>query len=188
MITLALSKGRIFDESLPLLAAAGIEVRDDPDKSRKLILATSRADLRVVLVRASDVPTYVRHGGAHLGVAGLDVLLEHDDGLDRPAEPARHELRDPPRLWLGHGGHALPSGQRRPLLVRQLDLRHGLALYVLPRRECHGDRRDGRDLVLRLALPLPDVRSMIGSGGDPRSVRGRYGVGAWRPSSPRSAL
>ena len=86
MITLALSKGRIFDESLPLLAAAGIEVRDDPDKSRKLILATSRADLRVVLVRASDVPTYVRHGGAHLGVAGLDVLLEHDDGLYRPLD------------------------------------------------------------------------------------------------------
>jgi ATP phosphoribosyltransferase len=77
MITLALSKGRIFDDSLPLLAAAGVEVLDDPEKSRKLILATSRADLRVVLVRASDVPTYVQHGGADLGVAGLDVLLEH---------------------------------------------------------------------------------------------------------------
>ena len=77
MITLALSKGRIFDDSLPLLSAAGIEVLDDPEKSRKLILATNRADLRVVLVRASDVPTYVQHGGADLGVAGLDVLLEH---------------------------------------------------------------------------------------------------------------
>jgi ATP phosphoribosyltransferase len=77
MITLALSKGRIFDDSLPLLAAAGIEVRDDPEKSRKLILATNRADLRVVLVRATDVPTYVQHGGADLGVAGLDTLLEH---------------------------------------------------------------------------------------------------------------
>ncbi|MDE2612234.1 MAG: ATP phosphoribosyltransferase [Burkholderiales bacterium] len=86
MITLALSKGRIFDESLPLLAAAGIEVLDDPERSRKLILATNRADLRVVLVRASDVPTYVSHGGAHLGVAGLDVLLEHDDGLYRPLD------------------------------------------------------------------------------------------------------
>jgi ATP phosphoribosyltransferase len=80
MITLALSKGRIFDDSLPLLAAAGIEVLDDPERSRKLILATSRADLRVVLVRASDVPTYVQHGGADLGVAGLDVLLEHANG------------------------------------------------------------------------------------------------------------
>ena len=86
MITLALSKGRIFDDTLPLLAAAGIEVLDDPEKSRKLILATNRSDLRVVLVRAADVPTYVQHGGAHLGVAGLDVLLEHDDGLYRPLD------------------------------------------------------------------------------------------------------
>ena len=94
MITLALSKGRIFDDSLPLLAAAGIEVADDPEKSRKLILATNRADLRVVLVRASDVPTYVQHGGADLGVAGLDVLLEHgaesgaggNAGLYRPLD------------------------------------------------------------------------------------------------------
>ena len=77
MITLALSKGRIFDDSLPLLRAAGIEVLEDPDKSRKLILGTSNPGVRVVLVRASDVPTYVQHGGADLGVAGLDVLLEH---------------------------------------------------------------------------------------------------------------
>ena len=70
MITLALSKGRIFEDSLPLLAAAGIEVLDDPEKSRKLILSTSRPDLRVVLVRATDVPTYVQYGGADLGVAG----------------------------------------------------------------------------------------------------------------------
>ncbi len=77
MITLALSKGRIFDDSLPLLRAAGIEVLEDPEKSRKLILATSRPDVQVVLVRASDVPTYVQHGGADLGVAGFDTLLEH---------------------------------------------------------------------------------------------------------------
>ncbi len=76
MITLALSKGRIFDDSLPLLRAAGIQVLEDPEQSRKLILATSRPDVRVVLVRASDVPTYVQRGGADLGVAGLDVLLE----------------------------------------------------------------------------------------------------------------
>ncbi|MDE2081592.1 MAG: ATP phosphoribosyltransferase [Burkholderiales bacterium] len=82
MITLALSKGRIFDDSLPLLRDAGIEVLDDPEHSRKLILATNRADLRVVLVRASDVPTYVEHGGADLGVAGLDVLLEHAQASD----------------------------------------------------------------------------------------------------------
>ncbi len=76
-ITLALSKGRIFDDALPLLAAAGIEVTDDPDKSRKLILATTHPGVRVLLVRASDVPTYVEQGGADLGVAGLDTLIEH---------------------------------------------------------------------------------------------------------------
>jgi len=78
MLTLALSKGRIFDATLPLLKAAGIEVRDDPEKSRKLILATSRPDVRVVIVRASDVPTYVQYGGADLGVTGLDTLIEHN--------------------------------------------------------------------------------------------------------------
>ncbi|WPB57595.1 ATP phosphoribosyltransferase [Xylophilus sp. GOD-11R] len=78
MITLALSKGRIFEETLPLLAAAGIEVLEDPEKSRKLILPTSRPEVRVVLVRASDVPTYVEYGGADLGVTGLDTLLEHN--------------------------------------------------------------------------------------------------------------
>ena len=70
MITLALSKGRIFDETLPLLKAAGIEVLDDPDKTRKLILATNQPDVRVVLVRATDVPTYVQYGGADLGITG----------------------------------------------------------------------------------------------------------------------
>ena len=77
MITLALSKGRIFDETLPLLRAAGVEVTEDPEKSRKLILPTTQSDLRVVLVRATDVPTYVAQGGADLGVVGLDTLIEH---------------------------------------------------------------------------------------------------------------
>jgi ATP phosphoribosyltransferase len=85
--TIALSKGRIFDETLPLLAAAGIEVTEDPEKSRKLILPTSRADTRVVLVRATDVPTYVEHGGADLGVVGLDTLIEHGGaGLYQPLD------------------------------------------------------------------------------------------------------
>ena len=87
MITLALSKGRIFDETLPLLAAAGITPAEDPETSRKLIIGTSRADLRIVLVRASDVPTYVQHGAADLGVAGQDVLMEHGgDGLYLPVD------------------------------------------------------------------------------------------------------
>ncbi|MGR6797168.1 ATP phosphoribosyltransferase [Sphaerotilus sulfidivorans] len=87
MITLALSKGRIFEETLPLLAAAGIEVLEDPEKSRRLILPTNRADVQVVLVRATDVPTYVEHGGADLGVAGKDVLIEHGgEGLYQPLD------------------------------------------------------------------------------------------------------
>ncbi|HUG23223.1 ATP phosphoribosyltransferase [Piscinibacter sp.] len=87
MITLALSKGRIFDETLPLLKAAGIEVSEDPEKSRKLIIGTSRPDVRVVLVRATDVPTYVQYGGADLGVAGRDTLLEHGGaGLYQPLD------------------------------------------------------------------------------------------------------
>ncbi len=77
MITLALSKGRIFDETLPLLRAAGIEVLDDPEKTRKLILSTNQPGLRVLVVRASDVPTYVQYGGADLGITGKDTLLEH---------------------------------------------------------------------------------------------------------------
>ena len=87
MITLALSKGRIFEETLPLLKAAGIEVLEDPEKTRKLILPTNRPDVRVVLVRATDVPTYVQHGGADLGVAGKDVLIEHGgEGLYQPLD------------------------------------------------------------------------------------------------------
>ena len=77
-ITLALSKGRIYDETLPLLQAAGIEVLEHPERSRKLILPTNRPEVRVVLVRATDVPTYVEHGGADLGVCGKDTLIEHD--------------------------------------------------------------------------------------------------------------
>jgi ATP phosphoribosyltransferase len=87
MLTLALSKGRIFEETLPLLKAAGIEVLEDPEKSRKLIIGTTRPDVRVVLVRATDVPTYVQYGGADLGVAGKDILLEHGgEGLYQPLD------------------------------------------------------------------------------------------------------
>ena len=87
MITFALPKGRIFDEIVPLLAAAGIAVSEDPEKTRKLIVGTSRPDVRLVLVRASDVPTYVQYGGADLGVVGKDTLLEHGgEGLYQPLD------------------------------------------------------------------------------------------------------
>lgn len=87
MITLALSKGRIFDETVPLLAQAGIRLLDDPERSRKLILDTDHPDIRVVLVRATDVPTYVEYGGADLGITGKDVLLEYGDaGFYQPVD------------------------------------------------------------------------------------------------------
>ena len=87
MITLALSKGRIFEETLPLLKAAGIEVLEDPEKSRKLILTTNQPNVRVLVVRATDVPTYVEYGGADLGITGKDTLIEHgSQGLYQPLD------------------------------------------------------------------------------------------------------
>ena len=87
MITLALSKGRIFEETVPLLKAAGIEVLDDPEKSRKLILDTNQPNVRVLVVRATDVPTYVQYGGADMGITGKDTLLEHgSQGLYQPLD------------------------------------------------------------------------------------------------------
>jgi ATP phosphoribosyltransferase len=87
VITIALSKGRIFDETLPLLRAAGIRTTDDLETSRKLVLATNRRDVRLIIVRAADVPTYVRYGAADLGVAGKDVLDEHGgQGLYQPLD------------------------------------------------------------------------------------------------------
>jgi len=86
-ITIALSKGRIFSESLPLLAAAGVHPAEDPETSRRLIIGTSRADVSIIVVRASDVPTYVRYGAADLGVAGKDVLHEQgSEGLYQPLD------------------------------------------------------------------------------------------------------
>ncbi len=87
MITIALSKGRIFEETTPLLAAAGITALEDPETSRKLILPTNRDDVRLIIVRASDVPTYVQYGAADLGIAGKDVLNEHGgQGLYQPLD------------------------------------------------------------------------------------------------------
>jgi ATP phosphoribosyltransferase len=84
---MALSKGRIFDETAPLLARVGIRPRANPETSRKLVIATNRRDLRLIVVRASDTPTYVQHGGADLGIAGGDVLVEHGgEGLYQPLD------------------------------------------------------------------------------------------------------
>ncbi|MDT4330372.1 ATP phosphoribosyltransferase [Methylomonas sp. MED-D] len=85
MLTIAVSKGRIYEEALPFLEQAGITPTDDPDKSRKLILQTTRSDVQLVIIRATDVPTFVEYGAADLGIAGKDVLLEH--GAESLYEP-----------------------------------------------------------------------------------------------------
>ena len=85
MLTIAVSKGRIYEEALPLLAEAGITPVDDPKKCRKLILQTTRDDVQLIIIRATDVPTFVEYGAADLGIAGKDVLLEH--GADSLYEP-----------------------------------------------------------------------------------------------------
>src|SRR3954469_18121812 len=86
-ISIALSKGRIFEETMPLLARVGLEPKENPERSRKLIIGTRRRDVRLIVVRASDTPTYVQHGGADLGIAGRDVLAEHGgEGLYQPLD------------------------------------------------------------------------------------------------------
>ena len=86
-LTIALSKGRILKETLPLLKEAGIELLEDPSASRKLIFDTTRDDVKIIIIRATDVPPYVQHGAADIGVAGKDVLMEHGaDGVFEPLD------------------------------------------------------------------------------------------------------
>lgn len=115
-ITLALSKGRIFEETLPLLAAAGIVPVDDPERSRKLIIDTNQPDVRLLIVRATDTPTYVQYGAADLGIAGKDVLLEHGGaGLYQPLdlEIARCRLCVAVRKGFDYAAVARPGGRIR---------------------------------------------------------------------------
>ena len=110
-LTIALSKGRIFKETLPLLAAAGIRPAEDPETSRKLILATNQPQVKLVVVRATDVPTYVEHGAADLGVAGKDVLMEHEgDNLYEPLDLGIARCR---MMVAGHPGQPVPGRRRR---------------------------------------------------------------------------
>lgn len=115
-ITLALSKGRIFDETLPLLAVAGIVPIDDPETSRKLIISTNRPEVRLLIVRATDTPTYVQYGAADLGIAGKDVLLEHGGaGLYQPLDLniARCRLCVAVRKGFDYAAVARPGGRIR---------------------------------------------------------------------------
>jgi ATP phosphoribosyltransferase len=110
-ITIALSKGRIFKETLPLLAHAGIVPKDDPETSRKLILDTNRDDVKLVIIRATDVPTYVEYGAADIGVAGKDVLMEHGgEGLYEPLDLNIARCR---MMVAGRKGEPEPNGRLR---------------------------------------------------------------------------
>jgi ATP phosphoribosyltransferase len=133
-ITIALSKGRIFRETLPLLAAAGIEPVDDPDTSRKLILDTSQDEVKLVIIRAADVPTYVEYGAADLGVAGKDVLMEHGgDGLYEPVDLGIARCR------LMVAGPAQGVARTRRLRIA--------TKYVQSTRRFYADRREQVEII-----------------------------------------
>lgn len=110
-LTLALSKGRILKETLPLLAEAGIELLEDPEKSRKLIFPTTHDKVRILILRASDVPAYVEHGAADFGVAGKDVLLEY--GADNVYEPLDLKIANCRLMTAGKVGVEKPAGRLR---------------------------------------------------------------------------
>lgn len=117
-LTIALSKGRIFKETVPLLAAAGIEPLDDPEKSRKLILDTNREDVKLVIIRAADVPTYVQYGAADIGVAGKDVLMEHGGaGIYEPLDLKIARCR----LMVAGRPDAKPRGGRLRIATKFVD-------------------------------------------------------------------
>lgn len=111
MLTIAVSKGRIFKEALPLLATAGIVPEEDPNSSRKLILPTTRKDVQLVIIRATDVPTFVEYGAADLGIAGKDVLMEHGaEGLYEPLDLGISRCR---LMTAGRVGYQPRSGRIR---------------------------------------------------------------------------
>jgi len=110
-LTIALSKGRIYKDTLPLLKAAGIEPIDDPNTSRKLFLATNLEQVKLLVIRATDVPTYVQHGAADLGVAGKDVLLEQQ--LRDLYEPLDLQIAKCKMMTAGIVGQSLPKGRIR---------------------------------------------------------------------------
>ena len=133
-LTIALSKGRIFKETLPLLAAAGITPKDDPETSRKLILDTSLDDVKLVIIRASDVPTYVSYGAADVGVAGKDVLMEHGgEGLYEPLDLKIAKCR------LMVAGYENEDSSRRRMRIA--------TKYVNSTRRYYADRREQVEII-----------------------------------------
>ena len=133
-LTIALSKGRIFTETLPLLSAAGITPKDDPDTSRKLILDTNQDNVKLVIIRASDVPTYVSYGAADVGVAGKDVLMEHGgEGLYEPLDLKIARCR-----LMVAGPRDGDSGRRRMRIATK---------YVNSTRRYYADRREQVEII-----------------------------------------
>jgi ATP phosphoribosyltransferase len=133
-ITIALSKGRIFKDTLPLLQAIGIEPADDPEVSRKLILDTNHPEVKLVLIRATDVPTYVQWGAADIGVAGKDVLLEHGgEGLYEPLDLkiARCRLMVAGRPDAGLEGHRLRIATKYVNSARQYFAARGQQVEII---------------------------------------------------------
>jgi ATP phosphoribosyltransferase len=134
VLTIALSKGRIFRDTLPLLAAAGVTPVDDPDTSRKLILDTNRDDVKLVIIRAADVPTYVGYGAADMGVAGKDVLMEHGgDGLYEPLDLKIARCR------LMVAGPESGGGERRRLRIA--------TKFVQSTRRFYADRQEQVEII-----------------------------------------
>ncbi|MFN9571570.1 MAG: ATP phosphoribosyltransferase [Betaproteobacteria bacterium] len=171
MLTLALSKGRIYDETLPLLARAGIAPAEDPERSRKLIIGTSEPNLRIVIVRAADVPTYVQYGAAELGVTGKDVLMEHGtQGLAVPLDLAIGRCR----LCV-----AVPAGVDYASVVRRGARLRVATKYVQAAREHFASKGVHVDLIklygsMELA-PLAGLADaivdLVSSGGTLRANR-----------------
>ncbi|MDH3560329.1 MAG: ATP phosphoribosyltransferase [Gammaproteobacteria bacterium] len=134
LLTIALSKGRIFRETLPLLAQAGIEPVDDPDTSRKLILDTNQDEVKLVIIRAADVPTYVEYGAADMGVAGKDVLMEHGgNDLYEPVDLGIAKCR------LMVAGPEKPGNERRRLRIA--------TKFVRSTRRYYADRREQVEII-----------------------------------------
>src|SRR5210317_2541593 len=134
VLTIALSKGRIFKETMPLLAQAGIEPRDDPETSRKLILDTNQDDVKLVIIRATDVPTYVEYGAADVGVAGKDVLLEHGgNGLYEPLDLGIARCR----LMVAGPENTVADNRRLRIATK----------YVQSTRRFYADRREQVEII-----------------------------------------
>lgn len=133
-LTIALAKGRVLDETLPLLARAGIEPEDDLDGSRKLVFATSHADIKLVLIRSADVPTYVQYGAADLGVAGKDVLAEH--GGEGLYELVDLKIAPCKMMTAGFADRPMPRGRLKvatkyPRITRQFFLEQGRQVELI---------------------------------------------------------